>query len=236
MTGTGTLINVVAVVVGGTAGSLLGERFSVRVRETVMQGIGLVVFVLGVQMALKSNELLIVLGSIVLGGMIGEWLGIQQRLDDGGHWLEKKAERYPFLVRGDFVKGFVMATLVFCPGPMAILGSIKDGLEGDYSILAIKSTLDGFSALAFAAAMGMGVTFSALAILVLQGSFTLGASLFDRVLTDPMITEITATGGVIMLGIALLLLEVRPVRVANFLPALFLAPLIVALLAAFGLG
>jgi hypothetical protein len=226
---TGTVINVATVIAGGTLGTLLGERLSPRVRHIVMQGVGLVTLAVGTSMAITTENFLLVLISIVIGGMLGEWWRLEQRLDNAGKWLEARATRFSFLARGEFTKGFVTASLVFCVGPMTILGSFQDGLSGDYTLLAIKSVLDGFSCLAFAASMGMGATFSAITVLVYQGILTLGASLFQTVLTDAMIAEMTATGGVMILGIGLLLLEIKRVRVANFLPALAIAPLLVAL-------
>ena len=233
---TGTVINVITVIAGGTLGTLLGERLPSRIRHIVMQGVGLVTLALGMSMAITTENFLLVLLSIVLGGMLGEWWRLEERLDGAGEWLEAKASRVPFLARGDFTKGFVTASLVFCVGPMTILGSFQDGLSGDYTLLAVKSVLDGFSALAFAASMGMGTTFSALTVLVYQGALTLGASLFQNILTDAMITEMTATGGVMILGIGLLLLEIKRVRVANFLPALAIVPLLVALWGKWGPG
>ncbi|MBM4465682.1 MAG: DUF554 domain-containing protein [Chloroflexi bacterium] len=226
---TGTIINVATVIAGGTLGTLLGEKLPSRIRHIVMQGVGLVTLAVGMSMAITTRNFLLVLISIIIGGMLGEWWGLEERLDTAGKWLEAKASRFPLLARGEFTKGFVTASLVFCVGPMTILGSIQDGLAGDYTLLAIKSVLDGFSALAFAASMGMGVTFSAVTVLVYQGALTLGASLFQNVLTDTIVTEMTATGGVMILGIGLLLLEIKRVRVANFLPALAIAPLLVAL-------
>jgi len=226
---TGTVINVITVVAGGTLGTLLGERLPSRIRHIVMQGVGLVTLAVGMSMAITTKNFLLVLLSIVIGGILGEWWRLEERLDGAGKWLEAKASRFPFLARGEFTKGFVTASLVFCVGPMTILGSFQDGLSGDYTLLAIKSVLDGFSALAFAASMGMGTTFSAITVLIYQGILTLGASLFQNVLTDALITEMTATGGVMILGIGLLLLEIKRVRVANFLPALAIVPLLVAL-------
>jgi len=226
---TGTVINVITVVAGGTLGTLLGERLPSRIRHIVMQGVGLVTLAVGMSMAITTKNFLLVLLSIVIGGILGEWWRLEERLDGAGKWLEAKASRFPFLARGEFTKGFVTASLVFCVGPMTILGSFQDGLSGDYTLLAIKSVLDGFSALAFAASMGMGTTFSAITVLVYQGILTLGASLFENILTDAMITEMTATGGVMILGIGLLLLEIKRVKVANFLPALAIVPLLVAL-------
>ena len=233
---TGTVINVITVVAGGTLGALLGERLPSRIRQIVMQGVGLVTLAVGMSMAITTKNFLLVLISIVIGGILGEWWRLEERLDRAGNWLETKAARFPFLARGEFTKGFVTASLVFCVGPMTILGSIQDGLSGDYTLLAIKSVLDGFSCLAFAASMGMGATFSAITVLVYQGILTLGASLFQTVLTDTIITEMTATGGVMILGIGLLLLEIKRVRVANFLPALAIVPLLVALWGKWGPG
>ncbi|RLC79851.1 MAG: DUF554 domain-containing protein [Chloroflexi bacterium] len=226
---TGTLINVATVILGGTLGTLLGERLPPRIRRIVVQGIGLVVLALGMDSALETNNFLLVLGSVLIGGILGEWWQLERRLDGAGQWLEAKAARIPFLTRGEFVRGFVTASLIFCAGPMTVLGSIQDGLSGDYTLLAIKSVLDGFSALAFAAAMGMGVTFAALAVLIIQGALTLGAFLFESILTTPMITELTAVGGIIMLGLGLTMLEIKRIKVANFLPALIVAPLLAAL-------
>ncbi len=233
---TGTIINVITVIAGGTLGTLLGERMPPRIRQIVMQGVGLVTLAVGMSMAITTKNFLLVLLSIVLGGILGEWWGLEERLDEAGKWLETRAARFPFLAQGEFTKGFVTASLVFCVGPMTILGSIQDGLSGDYTLLTIKSVLDGFSALAFAASMGMGATFSAVTVLVYQGVLTLGASLFQNVLTDTIVTEMTATGGVMILGIGLLLLEIRRVRVANFLPALAIVPLLVTLWEMWGPG
>ena len=230
------MINVITVVAGGTLGALLGERLPSRIRHIIMQGVGLVTLAVGMSMAITTNNFVLVLVSIVIGGILGEWWRLEERLDGAGEWLEAKASRFPFLARGEFTKGFVTASLVFCVGPMTVLGSIQDGLSGDYTLLAVKSVLDGFSSLAFAASMGMGATFSAVTVLVYQGILTLGASLFQTVLSDAMITEMTATGGVMILGIGLLLLEIKRIRVANFLPTLAIAPLLVALWERWGPG
>ncbi len=229
---TGTLINIATVLAGGTAGTLLGARLPERVRETVMHGIGLMTVFIGLSMALKTQHPIILLGSIVLGGIVGELLGVDHGLRVLGDRFEgrfgalfggKSAQA------GNFSKGFVTASLIFCVGPMTILGSIQDGLTGDYSLLAIKSVLDGFTALALSATFGVGVAFAAVTVLVYQGALTLGAAWARALLTEPMVTEMSAAGGLIILGIGLVILDLKPIRVANFLPALVFAPALVAL-------
>lgn len=224
----GTLINVATVVVGSGAGMLVGSRLPERVRQTVLHGLGLMTLVIGMSMALQTQNPLRMLAALLLGGIIGEGLRLEERLQALGRWLELR-------VSGNsgegsaFVKGFVTASLVFCVGPMTILGSIQDGLTGNYTLLAIKATLDGFASLAFSASLGMGVMFAALTVLIYQGSLTLGAGLVKALLTETMITEMTAVGGAMILGIGLLLLDIQRIRVASFLPGLLIAPLLVAL-------
>jgi len=179
---------------------------------------------------LKTQNPLIVLGSLLIGGVLGEWWRIEDGLQRLGEILEARfASGDP--ASGRFVRGFLTASLVFCVGPMTILGSIQNGLTGDYSMLAIKSVLDGFGALAFASSLGVGVLFSVLVILIYQGGISLLAAQLNTVLTAAMMAEMTAVGGVLLLGIAISsLLEIKPIRVGNFLPALVLAPLIVEIL------
>jgi uncharacterized protein len=243
MIGTGTIINIVAVLVGGTLGTALGARLPQRIRETVMHGLGLVVLVIGIHLSLKTVEILIVLGSVLLGGILGELLRIEDRLDGIGRWLEQRGKRKlpngreeidrvgekPNSGATRFSRAFLTASLVFCVGPMAILGSFQDGLEGNYEILAIKSALDFFAAMAFASTMGPGVISSALTVLAYQGVLTVGAGWASAVLTDSMIAEMTATGGILMLAIGLGLLELKKIRTGNLLPAIAIAPIIVAI-------
>lgn len=229
----GTLLNIATVLVGGGLGAFLGHRLPERMRETVLHGLGLVTLVVGVQLTLKTNNILIVMGSVLVGAILGEWWRIDVGLERVSEWLRSKvAKRASASSMTHFTEGFVTASLVFCVGPMTILGSIQDGLTGDYSLLAIKSLLDGFAALAFASSLGMGVLFSTLTILVYQGGLTLLAGLAQNILNDVMIAEMTATGGVMILAIGLLLLDVKRIRVANLLPALAIAPAIVAILQA----
>ena len=184
---------------------------------------------LGMTMALKTQNFFIVMGSVLLGGLVGELLGIERRLERLGDYFQRR------LAAGSstFSTGFVTASLLFCIGPMAILGSIQDGLRGSIQLLAVKSALDGVAALAFATTLGWGVGLSALSLLVYQGTITLLAGYVDRFLTAAMVTEMTAVGGVLILGIGLRILELRQVRIGSFLPALFFAPVLVAVVAAF---
>ena len=236
----GTLINTVAVIVAGTAGTLIGNRLPAKVRETAMHGIGLMTILIGLQMALGARNLLVVLGSLIVGGALGEVLNIEGGLEKLGRWVEQQVERRtadPTGIggsRGAFSRAFVTASLVFCVGPMTITGAIQDGLTGNYSTLAVKSMLDSFAGLAFASTMGIGVAFAAGVVLVYQGALTLAAGWLRDLLTEPVRAEMVATGGLLIVGIGLNLLELKRIRVSNLLPAIFLAPLATGLLAMFG--
>jgi uncharacterized membrane protein YqgA involved in biofilm formation len=235
---TGTILNMVTVFIGGTLGLLVGARLPDRVRQTVVAGLGLFTAAIGVQMFLKTENAIIVLGSLLIGGILGEWWRIEDGLRGLGAYLERRFTRSPENQEGSrFIRGFLAASLLFCVGPMTILGSIQDGLTGDYNLLAIKSVLDGFAALAFASSLGVGVLFSIPVILVYQGGLTLLAAQAQAVTTPAMMNEMTAVGGILLVGLAISsLLEIKPIRVGNFLPALLIAPLIVAILAAFNIG
>ncbi len=235
---TGTIINIVAVLLGGSLGLLFGSRLPERLKQTVMAGLGLFTAVTGIKMFFETNNSLIVLGAILVGALLGEWWKIEDGLQKLGQWLEKRftrpggTEAQPDSSDSRFVRGFLTASLLFCVGPMAILGSIQDGLTGNYSTLAIKSVLDCFAALAFASTLGVGVLFSVLVLLVYQGGISLLAAQLNNLVTPAMMDEMIAAGGVILLGIAISsLLELRRIRVGSFLPALLLAPVIVAVLA-----
>ena len=213
---------------------VVGSRFPDRVRQTVIAGLGLFTAAIGIQMFAKTENPIIVLGSLLLGGLAGEWWRIEDGLRSLGAFFERRFIRNPENAEGSrFIRGFLTASLVFCVGPMTILGSIQDGLTGDYSLLAIKSVLDGFAALAFASSLGVGVLFSIPVILTYQGGISLLAAQAQAISTPAMMNEMSAAGGILLIGIAISsLLEIKPIRVGNFLPALFIAPLIVALLAA----
>ncbi|HVM72233.1 MAG TPA: DUF554 domain-containing protein, partial [Anaerolineales bacterium] len=230
---TGTLINVAAILIGGSLGLLFGARLPERLKSTVVAGMGLFTAVTGIKMFMETQNSLIVLGSLVIGALLGEWWRIEDGLQRLGELLEKRFNRSddksgrpaPY---GDFVRGFMTASLLFCIGPIAILGSIQAGMSGDISLLVIKSVLDGFAAMAFASTLGVGVLFSAAMILIYQGAITLLAAQLNAIVSKPMMAELTATGGVLLLGIAISsLLEIKKIRVGNFLPALVLAPVIV---------
>ncbi|MDA1329663.1 MAG: DUF554 domain-containing protein [Chloroflexi bacterium] len=233
----GTLINIAAVVVGSLLGLGFGARIPERTNKTIIAGLGLFTAAIGFQMFLGMQNAIVVLVSILLGGLLGEWWRIESRLEGVGEWLQ---QRFAAGQHGDssrFVTGFLTASLVFCVGPMTILGSIQDGLTGDFRLLAIKSVLDAFASLVFASTLGVGVLFSALTILVVQGGISLLANQFATLFTQPMIAELTAVGGLLLIGIAISsLLEIKPIRMGNFLPALVIAPAIISLLTYFGIN
>ena len=226
---TGTIINVAAILIGGTIGLIFGSRIPERFKHTVIAGMGLFTAAMGLQMFFKSENQLIVLGALIIGAMLGEWIGIEDWLQALGETLEKRFSQDTEMgASSRFVRGFMVASLLFCIGPMAILGSIQDGLTGDYNLLAVKSTLDGFASIAFASTLGIGVMFSSDSILIYQCGISLLAGQLNAIVTDPMMAEMTATGGVILMGVAFNnLLEIKKIRVGNFLPALAVAPLIV---------
>ncbi len=231
---TGTVLNVIAVLVGGGLGLFFGARLPERLRSTVLVGLGLFTLAFGVSLFLESENPLIVVASVLVGALIGESLGIEDWLSDVGAWLETRFGEGGEEVEGQdrFIKAFLTTSLLYCVGPMAILGAIQDGLTGDFELLAVKSVLDGFASLAFASTLGLGVLFSSLSVGVYQGAISLLAAQADRFLNSAMIGEMTAVGGVIILGLAVeSLLELRTVRSGNLLPGLLVAPLIVKLMA-----
>jgi uncharacterized membrane protein YqgA involved in biofilm formation len=245
MIGLGTILNVAAILVGSALGVWFGHRLPERTTRTVTDALGLVVLVIGAQnvAALQDQDyvaavgngltLLIVLAALLVGGIAGSLLRIEDRLEAVGGWLQAK------LVRGDaspsrarFVEGFVDASLVFCIGPLAILGSLSDGLGQGIDQLALKATLDGFASLAFAASLGWGVAASAIAVGLYQGTLTILAVLLGSLMPPESVAAITATGGVLLLGVGLRLMQIRAVPVGDMLPALLVAPLLTALVVA----
>jgi uncharacterized protein len=212
------------VLAGGSIGTLAGARLPEGMRSTALQAIGIVTLLVGVTNFLKFDNVLVPLISVILGLVVGELLDIDARLKRFGDRLERKLSKSESPVS----RAFVTTSLLFCVGPLTVIGSLQDGLNGDYSLLALKSALDFIAALAFASVLGWGVLLSAGTVLLVQGSLTLGAGFLDPIVTGPMISATTATGGVLIFGLGLGLLDLKEVRVANMLPALLFAPLLIA--------
>lgn len=231
---TGTFLNIATVLIGGMIGLLFGARIPDKLKATVIAGMGLFTAAMGLQMFLKTENPLIVLGSLLIGTLLGEWWRIEDGLQNLGKYLEQRFSKADDDGSNKFVRGFLTASLLFCVGPMTILGSIQDGLTGDYNLLAVKSVLDGFASLAFASTLGVGVLFSTIVILVYQGGISLLAAQLNAIVTPSMMNELTATGGVILIGLALSsLLEIKKIRVGNMLPGLLVAPVIVWVISLF---
>ncbi len=231
---TGTLLNIATVIVGSIIGLVFGARIPAKLKETVIAGMGLFTTAMGLQMFLKTENPLIVLGALLIGTLLGEWMRIEDGLHRLGEILEQRFSREEDDGSNKFVRGFLTASLLFCVGPMTILGSIQDGLTGDYNLLAVKSVLDGFASIAFASTLGLGVAFSSIIILVYQGGISLLAGQLNAIVNASMMNELTAAGGVLLMGVGISnLLEIKKIRVGNMLPALFIAPLIVWVLSLF---
>lgn len=218
----GTFTNVGAIAVGALVGVLMKKGISESIKCTVMQGLGLAILLVGAQMALQTKNILIVIISLVIGGTIGELLKIESHLARLGAWLESKVGGGG----GDIARAFVTTSLIYCVGAMAILGSIEDGLTGHPRTLFAKSLLDGASAVFFASTMGIGVVFSAIPVFIYQGAITLLSSLVKGFLSSAVIAELTATGGLLIIGIALTILEIKEIKVGNLLPSILVAALL----------
>lgn len=236
---TGTLINVAAIIVGSLIGLLAGNRIPEKTRQTLISALGLFTLAYGIFIFGQTQNLLIPLFSLVLGTIFGELLKIEEGLNSLGENIQKKLASWNPNLTGEsqrFITGFVSASLLFVIGPMAILGSIQDGISGDFQMLAIKSLLDGIASIAFASTLGVGVVFSALIVLVYQGAISLLAGWIGQGFGEAVIAEMTATGGIILVGIAISnLLQIKKIRTGSFLPALFLAVVFVLILNALGI-
>ena len=229
---TGTLINVVAILAGTLAGTLAGGRLPGGVQHRVLAGLGMVTLVLGIDNALAWREdskvlILSVMFAVLLGGIAGELIGIEARLQRLGDRLQARFASGE--AHSTVAEGFFTASLLCCVGPLTVLGSIDDGLRGDTELLITKSILDGFASIALAAALGWGVALAAGSVLVVQGTISSAAGLFADVLVGTPLDALTSAGGILIVGISLRLLEIRDVKVGNYLPALVFAPLIAAL-------
>ena len=228
----GTFINVAAVLLGTAIGVAVGRRLGGGLQQRVLAGLGLVTAVIGVDLALawRDTSPLYVLGAILLGGIAGEAIGIEERLARIGDRLQRRVARSrPPGAESTVSEAFFTASLLFCVGPLTVVGSFEDGLRGNIEPLATKSMLDGFASIALASTLGAGVAFAAGTVLVVQGTLTLGAGLLDGVLRDEALSAMTSTGGVLIIAIALKLLDVKDVKVGNFLPALAFAPALVGI-------
>ena len=233
---TGTLINVTAILAGSLLGLQFGGLLREKTRDTIISGLGLFTILIGVQMFLETRNALIVLGGLLIGGLAGEAVGLEGWMNNLGKRLEERfsgADSSTSAAQARFVRAFMTTTLLFLIGPMAILGAIQDGLTGDYQLLAIKSIMDGFASFAFASTLGWGVIFSAPMVLLYQGGISLMAGQAQQVMSSAMTAEMTATGGVLLVGLAVSsLLGIKEIRVGNFLPGLVVSPLIVLALSA----
>ncbi len=244
--GIGTAVNVITVLAGTTVGVLVGHRLPERTRKVVTDGLGLVTLLIaGISAAHVADRvladavgdsapMLIVLGAVLIGGIAGSLLRIEDRLESFGGVLQRVAVRRfgaggGSEVRERFIQGFVISSLVFCVGPLTILGSINEGLGNGAEQLLLKSALDGFAAIAFAASFGWGVAASVLALIGIQGSLTLLGAGLGSFVPDAHLSALTATGGLLLVGVALRLLDLKQVKVADLLPALLVAPLLTEL-------
>ena len=227
--GLGTLINTATVLVGGLVGLVIGDRIPARIQTIVVQVIGLVTLGLGLSDVLKTHNMVFPLVGMVLGGIVGELLDIERRLEGIGEIIRRRfaGKQEP----GRFVNGFVTATLLFCIGPLTILGAMQDASGETPQLYIIKGTLDGFMNVVFGAIYGVGAVFSALSIFVVQGSLTLGGSALDNLLNDRMRIELFSAGGFAVMAIGLNLLEIKKIRLGSLLPGLVITPVLVWLFA-----
>jgi hypothetical protein len=244
--GSGTAVNVLTVLLGSAVGVLAGNRLPTRTRDLVTDALGLVTLLIAGLSAVAVNDpaladkvgphapLLIVLGALLIGGIIGSMFRLEQRVERLGGWLQRRLQgESSSAERERFIEGFLTSSLIFCTGPLTILGSLSDGLGKGADQLYLKAALDGFAAIAFAESFGWGVAASALTVLVVQGSITVVGAALGDVLPDAEIAAITAAGGLMLVGVALRLLRIREIAVADLLPGLVVAPLLVAAVAAF---
>jgi uncharacterized protein len=231
---TGTFINVGTVLLGTLIGTVLGSRLPAGLQERVMVGLGLIVLVLGVDLALawRDTNPLYVMGGVLLGGLVGEAIGIERALQSFGDRIQRAVSRGRHSMVSE---AFVTASLLFCVGPLTVVGAIQNGLTGDYQALATKALLDGFASIALASTLGWGVALAAGTVLVIQGALSLGAGLFKHILPEggDALAALTSAGGVLIIGISLKLLALKDVKVGNFLPALVIAPALVGLVSLF---
>jgi len=220
----GTLLNAATVLVGGVLGTVLGDRLPAGLRDNVVRGIGLFTLAMGTKFAIETSNLLFMLGAMLLGGIVGSLWGVDRRLTALGEALQRRFARGS---TSTVAEAFVTAAIIFCVGPLTFLGSIRNGLTGDASLLSVKSVLDGFTSIALAATLGWGVLLTIPLILLYQGGLALGASLFSGILSELQLREMSAVGGLLIIGVGLKLLNIRDVKVADYLPAIVVSPFVV---------
>ncbi|MDD3839395.1 MAG: DUF554 domain-containing protein [Clostridia bacterium] len=218
----GTIVNVIAIICGSILGTFLKGGLPEKYKNIVIQAVSLSVVIIGITMAIKSQNILIVIISLIIGGIIGELLKIEDRLQGIGEKIQSK-----FSGKGDgrFVQGFITATLIYCVGAMAIMGALQSGLEARHDILYAKSMLDGITAIIFSSTMGIGVAFSAGPVLLYEGAIVLASSGLKAYMSDVVILEMAAVGGILIVGIGITMLDIKKINVGNMLPAIFI-PLI----------
>ena len=235
MIGMGTVVNAAAILAGAALGLVLRKGLPDRWQETIMHAIGLSVTVIGIQMAMKTNNIIIVIISLVAGSIIGEYFDIDKALNRFGSWIGAKLtkDNKKNSAAAIIGQGFVATSLIYCVGAMAIVGSIQEGLTGDASTLYAKSILDGITAIIFAANMGVGVALSALSVAIYQGTITLLAGSMEAIMTPVLLAELTATGGILIIAIGLNMLKLVQIRIANMLPAIIAAGFVTELFAVF---
>ncbi|MDD4320873.1 MAG: DUF554 domain-containing protein [Acidaminococcaceae bacterium] len=230
MIGMGTVVNTLAILAGGCVGLVLRKGLPEKWQNTVMHGIALCVGVIGMQMALKTQNIMIVIASMVIGGIIGEAFDIEDRLNTFGNWVGSKIIRNKQNSDDKAItaigEGFVAASLVFCVGAMAIVGSLQDGLTGNHTTLYAKATLDGIAAIIFTVNMGVGVLLSAFSVAIYQGSITALAGFLGPYMSQTVTAEVTATGGLLIVAISINMLKIAQIRLGNLLPAIIIAGLI----------
>lgn len=221
----GTIVNSVAIIIGALTGLLLGKHIQERFSDIIVKGLALSVLAMGIDSAIEPNNMLVVIVSVAIGAFIGEAIGIEARLEALGMAVEKR-----FASKNPIAQGFVTATLLFCTGSMAILGAIQGGLLGDHETLLIKSILDGVISVIFAATLGVGVILSSVSVFLYQGAIAIGASFLQDLLIGVVIEDLSAVGGILLIGLGLKMLGAIELKVGNLIPALFLPMLIYPIL------
>ncbi|HYE84287.1 MAG TPA: DUF554 domain-containing protein [Clostridia bacterium] len=214
----GSIVNAAAIIIGGVTGSILKKGLSERFSSLIISSLGLLTVALGMMFAVKSQNIMVVVFSLVFGAILGEWINIEKKMNDLGDFVQDKLGTK----EGNFSQGFVTASLLFCVGSMAIMGALQSGLMNDHSILYAKAIMDGVIGVVFASTMGIGVVLSFIPVLVYQGTISLLASFVAPYLSEVVMTEMTATGGILLMGVGINILEIKKIKVGNMLPAIFL--------------